>query len=118
MYIDILRRLRDAIRRKRLEKWRTKSWILLHDNAVAHRLVLVIDFLAKNNVATLEHTLYSPVCSLFLPALKGRRFCDATDILKNATEELKRLSQKLLPEVCPTPLQSPAEVCGCTRGPF
>jgi hypothetical protein len=26
-------------------------------------------------------------------ALKGQRFCDATDIIKNATEELKRLSQ-------------------------
>jgi hypothetical protein len=26
-------------------------------------------------------------------ALKERRFCDATDITKNATEELKRLSQ-------------------------
>jgi hypothetical protein len=27
-------------------------------------------------------------------ALKGWSFCDATDIIKNATEELKRLSQK------------------------
>jgi hypothetical protein len=26
-------------------------------------------------------------------ALKGRRFCDATDIIKNEKEELKRLSQ-------------------------
>ena len=26
-------------------------------------------------------------------ALKGRRFCDVTDIIKNATEELERLSQ-------------------------
>jgi len=52
------------------------------------------DFLAKNNVATLEHPLYSPVCIWFLPALKGRRFCDATDIIKNATEELKKLPQK------------------------
>ena len=26
-------------------------------------------------------------------ALKGWRFCDANDIIKNATEELKRLSQ-------------------------
>jgi hypothetical protein len=25
--------------------------------------------------------------------MKGRRFCDATDIIKNTTEELKRLSQ-------------------------
>ena len=27
-------------------------------------------------------------------ALKGQRFCNATDIIKNATEELKRLSRK------------------------
>jgi hypothetical protein len=26
-------------------------------------------------------------------ALKGRRFCDATDIIMNATEELKRFSE-------------------------
>jgi hypothetical protein len=26
-------------------------------------------------------------------ALKGRRFCDANDIIENATEELKRLLQ-------------------------
>jgi len=90
----MLRPLRDAVRRKRLEKWRTNSSFLLHDNAPAHRTVLGNDFLAKNNVVTLEHPLYSPVCIWFLPALKGRRFCDATDIIKNATEELKRLSQK------------------------
>jgi hypothetical protein len=27
-------------------------------------------------------------------AMRGRRFCDATDIVKNATEDLKRLSLK------------------------
>jgi hypothetical protein len=47
MYIDIFRRLRDAIRRKRPEKWR-------HDNAPAHRSVMVKDFLVKYNVAALE----------------------------------------------------------------
>ena len=31
-------------------------------------------------------------------ALKGWRFCDATDIIKNATEELKRLSQNGFPD--------------------
>jgi len=55
MYIDILRRLRDAVRRKRPEKWRTDSWFLLHDNAPAHRSVLVKDFLAKNSVTTSQH---------------------------------------------------------------
>ena len=60
MYTDILRRLTDAIRRKRPEKWRTNSWFLLHDNAPAHRTVSVKDFLAKNNVTTLEHPLFFP----------------------------------------------------------
>ena len=55
MHINILRRLRNAVRRKRPEKRRTNSWFLLHDNAPAHRSILVEDFLAKNNVTTLEH---------------------------------------------------------------
>jgi hypothetical protein len=41
------------------EKWRINSWFFLHDNAPAHKLVLVMDFLAKNYVTTLEHTPYS-----------------------------------------------------------
>jgi len=47
VYIDILLRLRDAVRTKRSEKWRTNSSFLLHDNAPIHPLVLVKDFLAK-----------------------------------------------------------------------
>jgi hypothetical protein len=58
MYIDILLRLRDAVRMKRTEKWSTSSWFLLYDNAPAHRSVFVKDFLA-NNVATLERPPYS-----------------------------------------------------------
>jgi ribosomal protein S12 len=49
-YIDVLRRLRNAVRRKRLENWRTSSWFLLHDNAPAHRSVVV-----KKNGTTMEH---------------------------------------------------------------
>jgi hypothetical protein len=56
---------------------------------------------AKSNVATLEHPTYSPDLPatgfyLFPPlksALEGWHFCDATSIIRNATEELKRLSQ-------------------------
>ena len=44
MYTDILRRLREAVRRKRPEKWRTKNRFPLHDNAPAHRSVSVKDF--------------------------------------------------------------------------
>ena len=59
MYIDIHRRLRDAVRRKPTETLRTNSWFLLHDDALARQLVLVNDFLA-NNMTTLEHNQHSP----------------------------------------------------------
>jgi hypothetical protein len=59
MYIYTLQQQRGAVRKKRPEKWRLNIWFLLHDNASAHRSVLVKDFLAKNNVATLEHPHYS-----------------------------------------------------------
>jgi len=72
----------------------------LHDNAPAHRSDLVKYFSAKNNATTLAYTPYSPdlvQADFYLfPQLKstpkGRCSCDATDIIKNATEELKRLS--------------------------
>ena len=97
MYIDILRRLTDVVERKRCEKWRTNTWFLLHDNAPAHRSVLVNDFLAKNNVKKLEHPPYSPdltPAEFYLfpqlkSALKGQRFCDATDIIMNGLKSLK-----------------------------
>jgi hypothetical protein len=62
---------------------------------------LVKDFLVKNSVTTLENPPYCPDLAsgnfyLFLrlkSALKGQRFCNITDIIKNETEELKRLSQ-------------------------
>ena len=83
------------------KKWRTNSCFLLHDNAPAHQSVLVKDFLAKNNVTTLEHPQHSPDLAppdfYLFPQLKsstkGWWFCDANDMIKNAIEELKRLSQ-------------------------
>jgi hypothetical protein len=85
------------------------SWFLRHDNVPAHRSVLVKDFLAKNNVTTLEHLTFSPdlASADFYPfpplksTLKERHFSDATDITKNATEELKRLSHNGLQECFP-----------------
>ena len=40
---------------KRPEKWTIDRRFLLHNNAPAHRSVLVKDVLAKNNVTTLDH---------------------------------------------------------------
>jgi len=100
MYIDIFHHLRDVVRRKHPKKWRTLIWFLLHDNVPAHQSVLVKAFLAKNNVMTLQHPLYSPDLApvdfhLFpqlKSAFKGQCICDATNIIKSVEEELKRLS--------------------------
>jgi hypothetical protein len=101
MYIDILLRLRDAVRRKRPEKCRTNNSFLLYDNAPAHRPVLFNDFLAKKNVTKLENPPYTrdlfPGDFYLFPqlksALKGWHFCGAADVINNAMVELKRLSK-------------------------
>jgi hypothetical protein len=67
---------------------------------------LVKDFLAKFNVTTLEHPPHSPNLAeadfYLLPQLKlvlmGWCFYDTTDIVKNAPDELKKISQNGLNE--------------------
>ena len=111
----------DIFQKETPRKMENKQFFI-HDNAPAHRSVLVKDFVGKKNAITLEHPPYSPdlvSADFYLfprlrSALKGRRLFDATDIIKNATEELKRLT-KWLPRTFPTPLQSLAAVYSCTR---
>jgi transposase len=97
LHTDILRRPRDEIRR-RPERWRCNSSFLLHGNAPAHRQALLKDFLANNNVTTLERPPHSPdMVPFFLfshmkSALKKERFCVAINS-KNAKEELNIFSQ-------------------------
>jgi len=43
-YIEVLRRLRDALRRKRQQLWASGDWHLHHDNAPAHSSALVQTF--------------------------------------------------------------------------
>ena len=99
---DSFHRLRDEVRRKSPEKRRTNIWFLLHDNAPAHRPVFGQGFIYKEQY---DSTGASPLYSSDLsPAdispfprlkstLKRQRFCDVTDIIKNATDELERLSK-------------------------
>ena len=96
MYVEILRRLRDAIRRKRPDKWAQKNWLLLHDNAPSHRSLLVKQYLAKHGVTTLEHPPYSPdlaPCDFYLfprikKAIKGHHFKSADEVKSAAISAL------------------------------
>jgi hypothetical protein len=51
-------RLRE--KRKRLELFANKSWILNHDNAPAQTALSVREFLATKQITVLEHPTYSP----------------------------------------------------------
>ena len=96
-YIEVQRRLRDAVRTKRPRFWTSGDWLLHHDNALAHSLNLVQQFSAKHKIVQLRQPPYSPdiaPCDFcILPklkmALKGRRFDEIETIQSNATRELK-----------------------------
>jgi len=90
MHIDILPRPGDAVRRKSSENWKTTLWFPLHDNAPTHWSDLVKGQCDNNGEPGSNWFLHVPG---FKSSLNGRRFCDATDIIKNATGEMKRLSQ-------------------------
>jgi len=59
MHIDILHQFRDRARRKCPDKWRINISFLLHDDAPAHRPVLIKDFSKEQ----CENTGASPILS-------------------------------------------------------
>ena len=96
-YLEVMRRLRGAIRKKRPELWKNNSWLLHHDNAPAHSSLLVRNFLAINNTVIMPQPPYSPdlaLCDFLLfPRLKrpmkGRRFATIEEIETESLRELK-----------------------------
>ncbi|UYV63126.1 hypothetical protein LAZ67_2003227 [Cordylochernes scorpioides] len=68
------------------------QWKLLHDNAPAHRAIIVQDYLAKHSVSVLPHPPYSPDIAscdfFFFPklkiTLKWRRFSSSSEVIENA----------------------------------
>ena len=93
-FVEVLKRLRDAVRRKRPRFWSSGDWLLHHDNAPAHSSNLVQQFLAKHKIVQLRQPPYSPDFWMFPKlkiALKGKRFDDIETIQSNATRELKAI---------------------------
>ena len=43
-YLKVMKRLREAVRRKRAEAWTNKTWMLHHDNAPQARRFLSVNF--------------------------------------------------------------------------
>ena len=95
----IMAKLRERIRRKRPQLWRT-GWILHQDNAPAHNS-FVRQFLAGKNIPVLNHPPYSPdlaPCDFFLfpkikIQLKGTHFLTVEEVQRKTTELMNSVSQ-------------------------
>jgi hypothetical protein len=59
-YLKVMKRLREAVRRKRPEAWTNKTWMLHLDNAPAHASLLIREFLAKQERIVMPQPPNSP----------------------------------------------------------
>ena len=95
-YVAVLKRLREAVSRKRPQLWTNQSWVLHHDNAPIHSSFLVRNFLVKNETTVVPQPSYPPnlaPADFFLfpklkSTLKGHRFDTIDKIQKNSMNEL------------------------------
>ena len=100
VYVDVLKNVVDAVRKKRLEHV-PRGWTLLHDNARVHTSAKVRSFIQRNNIKVLDHPAYSPdlsPCDYFLFSrlklpLRGGRFGTCNELTHARDEALKDLSK-------------------------
>ena len=96
-YLEVLKRLLDAVQRKYPELWRSGEQLLHHDSAPAHTALSVHQFLAKNGMATASHAPYSPdlaPCDFFLfpimkRDLKGKCFQTVEEVRAITLQEFQ-----------------------------
>ena len=96
IYCEVLRRLRENVRRKQPEILKNGNWLLHRDNAPAHSSLGVKEFFTKTKVTAVTHPAYSldlAACDLYVfpkmkLRLKGRRF--------TSIEEVQAQSQQIL----------------------
>ncbi|UYV80691.1 COPB2 [Cordylochernes scorpioides] len=93
-YLGVLRGLREAIRQKRPELWRSKSWILSHDNAPAHTALKISKFLQDHSTSVFPQPLYSPdlaPCDFFL---FGKQLVKTFEVCEQPVRAAKFVARK------------------------
>ena len=102
--LEVLKRLREKVRRKRPELFANNSWILHHDNTPAHTALSVRAFLATKQITVFDHPAYSPDLApsdFFLfpkikEILKGRHFDDIRSNRVAALKQFHKTSSKII----------------------
>ena len=98
---EVLRRLRENVRRKRPDQWQNNIRLLHHDNAPAHAALLTRRFLTDNNMTVVPHPSYSPdhapsdffLFSELKMKLKKRRFQTVEEIQADSQAVLNTLGE-------------------------
>ena len=98
--VQVLQRLRDAVRRKWRDKW-LGEWFLHRNNALSHTSLVVQQFLAGKSIPVITQPPYSPDLApndfWLFPTLKmglnGTRFATMEDIKSNATAKLRKIQK-------------------------
>ncbi|CAK1594867.1 unnamed protein product [Parnassius mnemosyne] len=100
-YLSVMRRLSEAIRKKRPELWADNFWFLHHDNAPSHTALILREFFAKNSTNIVPQAPYSPdlaPCDFWLfrklkRPLRGNRFESIGDIKRESLRALKAIPE-------------------------
>jgi len=85
------------VRYKRPEMWKNGEWLLHHDNVPVHTLLVVREFLAKNNMTTLLHPAYSPCDFCLFPKMKLRFKVRRFVSIEKIQAELQQVLNTLTP---------------------
>ena len=123
-YVQVLQRLRHAVRRKRREKWQ-REWFLYHDNAPSHASLVVQEFLAEKSIPFITQPPYSPdlvpsdfwLFSILKMGFKGTGFATMEGIKSNATAELQKIPKEAFRR-CFQQWQDRWSKCVCAQGSY
>ena len=91
-YLNVLKRLMEAVRRKRPEAWTNNTWMRHHDDAPANAPFLTREILMTHETTVVPQPPFSPDLApadfFFFPkfksSLKGRRFQTVEEIEENS----------------------------------
>ena len=103
-YLKALKRLREAVRRKRPETWTNNNWMLHHDNAPAYASLIIREFLMKHEMIVVPQAPCSPDMTpahfFLFPKLKSSlkvlRFHTVEEIEENSIQELRAIPQNTI----------------------
>jgi hypothetical protein len=102
-YCDVLRYLKENVRRKWPELWCNHNWLLHHDNPPAHMFLKTTQFVTNNNMVIVPHPPYSldlapwdfALFPKFKLKLKGWRFETVSDIQRESQVVLDSIKENL-----------------------